>query len=130
MVSHSQSLKTGFGLTGDQALGIRKCSVLPSQKSGVRGVRQVHREWNLCDRQLCPKGAVLIHLNTPIPSTDEAAGSEVHIYRPTVPGLEPTTTGREPSALPNLTDELYIENGERSSNLSSVTGLVHETSNF
>ena len=31
----------------------------------------------------------------------------VHIYRPTVPRLEPTTTGREPSALPNLTDELY-----------------------
>ena len=31
------------------------------------------------------------------------------IYRPTVPGLEPTTTGREPSALPNLTDVLYTE---------------------
>ena len=33
-------------------------------------------------------------MNTPIPSTDEAGGSGVHIYRPTVPGLEPTTTGR------------------------------------
>ena len=31
------------------------------------------------------------------------------IYRPTVPGLEPTTTGQEPSALPNLTDELYTD---------------------
>ena len=47
--------------------------------------------------------------NTSIPSTDEAAGSGVHIYRPTVPGLEPTTTGREPSALPNLTDKLYTD---------------------
>ena len=36
-------------------------------------------------------------------------GIGVHIYRPTIPGLEPTTTGREPSALPNLTDELYTE---------------------
>ena len=44
MVSHSQSLKTSFGLTGDQASGI-KSSVLPSRNSGVRGVRQVHREW-------------------------------------------------------------------------------------
>ena len=35
--------------------------------------------------------------------------TEVHIYPPTVPGLEPTTTGREPSALPNLTDELYTD---------------------
>ena len=48
-VSHSQSLETGFGLTG------------------------------------------------------------VHLYRLTVPDLEPTTTGREPSALPNLTDELYTD---------------------
>ena len=52
---------------------------------------------------------MLIHRNTPISSTDEAAGSEVHIYRRTVPGLEPTTTGRDPSALPNLTDELYTD---------------------
>ena len=35
-VSHSQTLTTGFGLTGDQASDIRKCSVLPSLKSGVR----------------------------------------------------------------------------------------------
>ena len=33
----------------------------------------------------------------------------MHVYRPTVPGLEATTTGREPSALPNLTDELYTD---------------------
>ena len=33
----------------------------------------------------------------------------MHIYSPTVPGLEPTTTGRELSALPNLTDELYTD---------------------
>ena len=33
----------------------------------------------------------------------------MHIYGPTVPGLEPTTKGREPSALPNLTDELYTD---------------------
>ena len=50
--SHSQTLTTGFGLTGDQESGI---------------------------------------------------------YRPTVPGLQPTTTGREPSALPNLTDRLYTD---------------------
>ena len=33
----------------------------------------------------------------------------MHIYRSAGPGLETTTTGREPSALPNLTDELYTE---------------------
>ena len=54
--------------------------------------------------------------NTPIPSTDEATGSGVHIYRPTVPGLEPTTMGREPSALPNLTDELYTDKWRTNSN--------------
>ena len=33
----------------------------------------------------------------------------MHVYQLTVPGLEPTTTGWEPSALPNLIDELYAD---------------------
>ena len=36
-------------------------------------------------------------------------GDQECAYQPTVPGLEPTTAGRERSALSNLTDELYTD---------------------
>ena len=41
----------------------------------------------------------------------EATEQAGHSYRPTVRGLEPTTTSREPSALPNSTDKVYHPGG-------------------
>ena len=53
-----------------------------------------------------------------------------HSNRPTIPGLEPTTLGREPGTCPTQgTGRIHVRR-ERSSNLYSVTGSVHETSNF
>ena len=109
-VSHSQSITTGFGRTGGRHSWML-CASLKKEWS-LRSTSGTPRTGSM--RQVTvPEGNIVDHISgmttTFCPSTDEAAGLGVHVYRPTVLGLEPTTPGREPSALPNLTDELYTD---------------------